>query len=884
MPNWKKLVVSGSDASLNSLNIQNAVTASYFVGDGSQLTNISLPTSVSGSFSGSFQGDGSGLTNLTVQVNEVSTAIEEFSNQTSFTVIHGLDTKNIIVNVYDENDRYIIPESIITNDINSVDITFTENTSGRVVVAKGGHIVTGVIQSESTVTASYSDTANFNIEHGFNTKNVFVTVYNDNDRQIIPSEVYLISDNSVNIKLAYTSSGFAVVAKAGHIVVGTLQDADTLDEQDGTYYLDYTNFTNVPSNIVSSSTQLETDISGSFTLLSASIATRFDGLTSDYTELQNIPSNIVSSSTQISYTELQNIPSNIVSSSNQISYTELQNIPSNIVSSSNQISFEQTTGYSSFSSSIATRFDGLTSDYTELTNIPGGIVSSSSQVDYSLLSNVPEGIVSSSVQVNYGSISNKPTGLVSSSNQINLSQTTGYSSFSSSIATRFDGLTADYTELTNIPIGIVSSSNQINIISASGYSTLVSSLQTYADNKVAGIVDSAPSTLDTLNELAAALGDDANFSTTVSTSIGEKLAKSSNLSDLTDTSTARTNLGLGTAATTDTTAYATSAQGTNADTAYGWGDHSSAGYLTSVNYNDLGNIPSGILSSSIQIKSSLLNEDLDLGTGIISASGIHFADGAGTGTLVGTSTLVLSASAAVKIEGAPLRFTPYNNTKVGEFAAQSGDVMFNSTYDDLQIYKLGSFRTILDSQNIGESSVIQGKLSAANNLNDLASATSARTNLGLGSVATLSVTSAVTDGITSQVPHVDAVYNFVTGQGYISNSGNQTINGTLSVTGDVIAYSTSDIKFKDNLIPIGNSTDKLKKLTGYEFDWNNNQDIYTGHDIGVVAQEVEKVLPEIVTTRVDGSKGVRYDKIIALLIESNKELIKRIEKLESMLK
>jgi hypothetical protein len=69
--------------------------------------------------------------------------------------------------------------------------------------------------------------------------------------------------------------------------------------------------------------------------------------------------------------------------------------------------------------------------------------------------------------------------------------------------------------------------------------------KTEVDTNIANLVDTAPATLDTLNELAAALGDDANFAATTASALGEKLAKASNLSDLANAATARTNLGLG---------------------------------------------------------------------------------------------------------------------------------------------------------------------------------------------------------------------------------------------------------------------------------------------------------------------------------------------------
>ena len=81
------------------------------------------------------------------------------------------------------------------------------------------------------------------------------------------------------------------------------------------------------------------------------------------------------------------------------------------------------------------------------------------------------------------------------------------------------------------------------------------------------LVAGAPGLLNTLDEIAAALGDDPNFAASMTTLLTQKLAKTANLADLTDIPEARDNLGLGTAATAASSAFATAAQGTKADTA-----------------------------------------------------------------------------------------------------------------------------------------------------------------------------------------------------------------------------------------------------------------------------------------------------------------------------
>ena len=85
------------------------------------------------------------------------------------------------------------------------------------------------------------------------------------------------------------------------------------------------------------------------------------------------------------------------------------------------------------------------------------------------------------------------------------------------------------------------------------------------------------------------------------------------------------------------------------------------------------------------------------------------------------------------------------------------------------------------------------------------------------------------------------------------------------------AWNTfSDIRLKRDLVKIPDALDKLLGLNGYYYYWKKGGD--QGRQVGVIAQEVEEVLPELVKTGSDGIKTVDYPKITAVLIEATKKI------------
>lgn len=280
---WKKIIVSGSTAALGTLTVDNSVTANSFAGDGANITNIGFDNIVnvpSGIISSStqqvsgllnqdldlgtgnitasfFSGDGSGLTNL--DVSQTATVIDTFTDQTTVTIIHNFETTNILATVYDSNGYQIIPQSVLSNQDDRVVITFAEATSGKVIVGKGGHVVSGSIP--------------------------FTNILNK------PTLVSSSAQIDLDLIPGYTAYSSSVETR----ILGN--DTDIAALQNFSSSLDATFATDAELSAQSSSlaTALTNEYTAADTALSSSLAASISAISTDFDDITNKPT-LVSSS------------------------------------------------------------------------------------------------------------------------------------------------------------------------------------------------------------------------------------------------------------------------------------------------------------------------------------------------------------------------------------------------------------------------------------------------------------------------------------------------------------------------------------------------------------------------------------------------------------
>ena len=126
--------------------------------------------------------------------------------------------------------------------------------------------------------------------------------------------------------------------------------------------------------------------------------------------------------------------------------------------------------------------------------------------------------------------------------------------------------------------------------------------------------------------------------------------------------------------------------------------------------------------------------------------------------------------------------------------------------------------------------------------------------------------------------------------GTTSQTGDLYVTGNIYATGNITAFygSTSDARLKENVRKIENSLEKVRSLEGVLYDWteaylSTQQLPIPKEDTGVIAQDVQKVLPEAVVEKTDGYLTVKYEKLVGLLIQSIKELADEVDEIKKKL-
>ena len=183
-------------------------------------------------------------------------------------------------------------------------------------------------------------------------------------------------------------------------------------------------------------------------------------------------------------------------------------------------------------------------------------------------------------------------------------------------------------------------------------------------------------------------------------------------------------------------------------------------------------------------------------------------------------------------------------------------------------------------------------------LSDAASLTANNTFAGTGSFSstlsttgaasfsnTVSVTGALTASRTLSVTNNITAAGNISANSYVT-TGNVTANN-VTATNNISAAlvtatnfnSTSDNRLKENIETLNNPNDVISQLRGVSFNWKNNG----APSYGVIAQELQQIVPNLVHENQSGDLTVQYMGLIAFLIESNKQLLDRVVDLESKL-
>jgi hypothetical protein len=634
---------------------------------------------------------------------------------------------------------------------------------------------------------------------------------------------------------------------------------------------------------------------------------------------------VVSGSSQITYANISSIPAGIVSGSSQLSGTTITNLTITNLTTVNQTA-------SVLFSSGSNKFGDFSNDKHEFTGsvqISGSIntIGASTATSFNGAINATNGVVSGSSQITYASISSIPAGIVSGSSQLTSILPAGVVSGSSQV------------------IGILSSLNTYtgsNDTTNTTQNTRLTALEASASTALSTNGTQATSITNLNSATASLLIETANLETFSSSALTRLTAlevETSNLETFTSSinTTIKTRLNVetvisgssqvvGSSITTNTVTVGSTAiaLGGTATTIAGLTSVSSTGFtgaltgnastattlatartINGTSFNGSANITiPNLVSGSAQITAgSTTNFATDVKTQLNSNTVVSGSSQINVASTTGYSTISSHLSSTSNPHSVTAAQVGLGNVTNESKATMFASPTFTGTVSGVTATHVGLGNVTNESKaTMFSSPTFTGTVSGVT-----------ATHVGLGNVTNTSDANKPVS--TAQQTALDAKLN-INGAGVVSGSSQITLSSTtgygsvinqnllttsnvqhaslgigMAATGtagridaanDIVAFSTSDIRFKENITPIENPIDKIRKISGNTYDWKAElKDVhgYEGNDVGVIAQEVEAVLPQLVQNRDNGYKAVKYDKLVALLIEGIKEQQLQIEQL-----